>query len=261
MKREVVFEAELQRLLEEGGEDARGRGEAFTTLHLLRFLLPGAAVRAAVASAGPSPDVVMGAANRDLEVGVADVELEARALEMVLTRAARRVAASGGDRIAATDVIIALAEEPACAGGAVLAAHGVAPLPLKLYVSHRPPRQDARGVARGLIRRLWSRRPAASPAPGPADRVQIVMHDDPFTTKEFVVEILERHFAASRDEAEAVMEQIHGRGLGRLGELPHAEAVRRIDEITRSARERGFPLRLSIEAAHAELPRAELRRR
>jgi ATP-dependent Clp protease adaptor protein ClpS len=245
-----VLDAELESLLDDGADEARDRVEPFTTLHLLQCLLLSDRVRAAV----PAVDALMAATRGALD-GATD---DAQQIEAILARAAERVAGSGGDRIAATDVIIALAETPACAGGALLAAQGVTPLVLKLHVAHPPP-QRPRGV-RALVRWLFTPQAPAPPPITPDHPVRVVIHDDPFTTKAFVIEILERHFAAPRPEAEALTEQIHQRGIGRLSPMPYAEAARRIQEVTRLARQHGFPLRLTVERLRIGLPRAIVRR-
>jgi ATP-dependent Clp protease adaptor protein ClpS len=175
------------------------------------------------------------------------IAAERTAVEAVVQRAAQTTLGSGERQVTAPGLLIALAETPGCRGGALLGELGITPLALKLHVS-QPSRP-------GLLRRLWSRARVRHDG----DLVTVVLHNDRYTTKEFVVEVLQQHFTLSLEAAMALMRDVHERGQGHIHDLPSGLALRRIDEVTRLARERGYPLRLTIESA-AALPRAELLR-
>lgn len=78
---------------------------------------------------------------------------------------------------------------------------------------------------------------------------RVLMHNDDYTTMDFVVAVLERVFFKSPAEATAVMLQIHRRGVGVCGEYPEQIAESKVSAVHRMARERGFPLRCSVEPA------------
>ena len=78
---------------------------------------------------------------------------------------------------------------------------------------------------------------------------RVLMHNDDYTTMDFVVAVLERVFFKSASEATAVMLNIHRSGVGVCGEYPEQIAESKVSAVHRMARERGFPLRCSVEPA------------
>jgi len=76
---------------------------------------------------------------------------------------------------------------------------------------------------------------------------RVLMHNDDYTTMDFVVAVLERIFFKTPSEATAIMLQIHRRGVGVCGEYPEQIAESKASAVHRMARERGFPLRCSVE--------------
>lgn len=87
----------------------------------------------------------------------------------------------------------------------------------------------------------------------PDDRtgnVDIVFHDDDFTTMEFVVQVLHQCFAVPADEAASVMLRIHeGGGSAVVRTCPAVEARWRLEKARARALEAGMPLRISWRAA------------
>lgn len=75
----------------------------------------------------------------------------------------------------------------------------------------------------------------------------VLMHNDDYTTMDFVVTILEQVFFKSPAEATHTMLQIHRNGVGICGEYPHQIAESKVTKVHRIARERGLPLRCSVE--------------
>lgn len=76
---------------------------------------------------------------------------------------------------------------------------------------------------------------------------KVLMHNDDYTTMEFVVEVLRAVFHQSEPEAERIMLAIHFQGLGHCGTYPFAIAETKVQEVRSRARKAGFPLRCSIE--------------
>jgi ATP-dependent Clp protease adaptor protein ClpS len=76
---------------------------------------------------------------------------------------------------------------------------------------------------------------------------RVVMHNDDFTTKEFVVETLVVIFHKSVDEAIELMWHIHRGGTGTAGIFPREIAETKAAAATESARQHGFPLRLTLK--------------
>jgi len=76
---------------------------------------------------------------------------------------------------------------------------------------------------------------------------RVIMHNDDYTTMEFVVEMLQQVFRRSPTEANMIMLNIHYRGQGVAGTYPFDVAETKIDRVHERAREAGFPLRCSME--------------
>jgi ATP-dependent Clp protease adaptor protein ClpS len=77
----------------------------------------------------------------------------------------------------------------------------------------------------------------------------VVMHNDDYSTMEFVVEALVAVFHKSPTEANRIMLQIHFKGSGLCGTYPYEIAETRVSKVHDMARQRGFPLRCSLEPA------------
>lgn len=78
---------------------------------------------------------------------------------------------------------------------------------------------------------------------------KVIMHNDDYTTMEFVVNMLETVFHKSPVEANQIMLNIHYKGLGVCGFYPHDIAVTKVTKVHTLAREKGHPLRCSMEQA------------
>jgi ATP-dependent Clp protease adaptor protein ClpS len=89
-------------------------------------------------------------------------------------------------------------------------------------------------------RRVRTRRPR---------RHRVLLHNDDFTTMEFVVEVLVRHFHKPPAEAIHVMLQVHHKGNGVAGVYPREVAETKVAEVTAEARGAGYPLLLTTEEA------------
>lgn len=78
---------------------------------------------------------------------------------------------------------------------------------------------------------------------------RVILHNDDYTTMQFVIEILESIFHKSPAEAYRVMMQVHTQGAGVCGAYPHEVAETKVAEVHDRARDQGFPLRASLEEA------------
>jgi ATP-dependent Clp protease adaptor protein ClpS len=78
-------------------------------------------------------------------------------------------------------------------------------------------------------------------------RYQVLLHNDDFTTMEFVVEVLLRYFRKSATEANRIMLEVHHKGVGVAGVYTREMAETKIAQVTELAQERGFPLLLTME--------------
>ena len=78
---------------------------------------------------------------------------------------------------------------------------------------------------------------------------KVVLHNDDYTTMQFVIQVLEGIFHKSPAEAFRIMMHVHTRGQGVCGAYPYEVAETKVGMVHDTARERGFPLRASMEEA------------
>ncbi len=77
----------------------------------------------------------------------------------------------------------------------------------------------------------------------------VLMHNDDYTTMEFVVEALTVVFHKSPTEANRIMLHIHFKGSGVCGAYPYEIAETKVSKVHDMARKEDFPLRCSLEQA------------
>jgi ATP-dependent Clp protease adaptor protein ClpS len=75
----------------------------------------------------------------------------------------------------------------------------------------------------------------------------VVLHNDDYTTMDFVVHVLETVFLKQPAEAFRLMMQVHTLGRALCGMYPYEVAETKVETVHDLARENGFPLRASIE--------------
>ncbi|HEV3075495.1 MAG TPA: ATP-dependent Clp protease adaptor ClpS [Thermoanaerobaculia bacterium] len=95
--------------------------------------------------------------------------------------------------------------------------------------------------------------PEVTRRPRRAPRYQVVMHNDDYTTMEFVVAMLMKHFHKPPAEALHIMLQVHHKGAGIAGIYTRDVAETKVAEVIDEARQEGMPLLLTVEphGAHA----------
>ena len=76
---------------------------------------------------------------------------------------------------------------------------------------------------------------------------RVIMHNDHYTTMEFVIDTLMQVFGKEEPEAYRIMMQIHQQGSGICGVFSLDIALTKIAEVHRRAREKSFPLKCSHE--------------
>ena len=77
----------------------------------------------------------------------------------------------------------------------------------------------------------------------------VLMHNDDYTSMEFVVEALIAVFHKSPTEANRIMLHIHFKGSGICGTYPYEIAETKVNKVQEMAQKEGFPLRCSLEQA------------
>lgn len=76
---------------------------------------------------------------------------------------------------------------------------------------------------------------------------RVLLHNDDYTTMEFVVEILMVVFNKSIERATEIMLNVHYKGVGMCGVYTHDVAETKVETVSRLAQENGFPLKCTME--------------
>lgn len=78
-------------------------------------------------------------------------------------------------------------------------------------------------------------------------KYKVIMHNDNFTTMEFVVDVLVTIFHKNEMEAEQLMLMVHQKGHAVVGIYSMDMAKTRISKALQRARAEGFPFRMTME--------------
>jgi ATP-dependent Clp protease adaptor protein ClpS len=78
-------------------------------------------------------------------------------------------------------------------------------------------------------------------------RFKVLLHNDNYTTMEFVVYILVEIFHHSEIQAIKIMLQVHLEGVGIAGIYTHEIAETKVAQVVRMARQYEYPLMCTIE--------------
>jgi len=81
------------------------------------------------------------------------------------------------------------------------------------------------------------------------DMWKVVLYNDDYTPRDFVVEILVAVFHKSPIEATKIMLDVHNKGKGIVGLYPLDIGRTKVAQVTQLAKEREFPLRSVLERA------------
>ncbi|MDE5831712.1 MAG: ATP-dependent Clp protease adaptor ClpS [Desulfovibrio sp.] len=76
---------------------------------------------------------------------------------------------------------------------------------------------------------------------------KVLMHNDNYTTMDFVVDVLRRIFHMPVDRAAAVMMQVHTKGVATCGIYTREIAETRIARVRAAAQQAKFPLKCTME--------------
>lgn len=76
---------------------------------------------------------------------------------------------------------------------------------------------------------------------------KVLLHNDDYTTMEFVVHVLMRYFGKSENEANDVMLEVHHAGIGVAGVYTYEIAETKVLLVTEEAKRKQFPLKVTME--------------
>lgn len=78
-------------------------------------------------------------------------------------------------------------------------------------------------------------------------RYSVVLHNDDYTTMEFVVHVLMRFFHKGETEATQIMLHVHHKGYGIVGTFTRDVAETKADQVSQYAKQHGHPLKCTAE--------------
>jgi ATP-dependent Clp protease adaptor protein ClpS len=78
-------------------------------------------------------------------------------------------------------------------------------------------------------------------------RYKVLLHNDDYTTMEFVISILENIFQKSRQDATRIMLNVHNDGVGIAGIYTREICETKIAIVHQLAKKNQYPLRCSME--------------
>lgn len=78
---------------------------------------------------------------------------------------------------------------------------------------------------------------------------KVILHNDHYTTMDFVVEVLVTIFHKNNMEATELMLQVHRNGFGICGVYTYDIAQTKAGQVHALARQREFPLKCTVEEA------------
>ena len=76
---------------------------------------------------------------------------------------------------------------------------------------------------------------------------KVLIHNDDYTTMDFVVVILRKYFNKSKTEADQITLSIHHDGVGVCGIYTYEVAETKCQKVIFSSRQKGHPLKCTIE--------------
>jgi ATP-dependent Clp protease adapter protein ClpS len=244
-----MLSLELKAILDRSVDEARGRQNPTLTLEHVVYVMAYELDSARLLSAcGAKVDRLRAELADYLDrlptTGGDDLE-QAVEFQTALQRATSQALSSASQQMTTGSLLAALLLEKTTYAVAALARHRVTRLTVTTYLTQGRTRSvTTPALPRARLLGRWR------PAPrGSSDRYEIVLHNDDFTARAFVVDLLMTIFGRSRDEAEALTQEVHARGTGVAGVYPLREARWLVERATKAARSAEFPLRLSITPA------------
>lgn len=78
-------------------------------------------------------------------------------------------------------------------------------------------------------------------------RYKVILHNDDYTTMEFVIYVLEQIFGKTKEESYAIMLLVHNEGRGVCGIYTYEVAETKMKRVSLEAKKDGHPLLCTIE--------------
>ena len=270
---EFILSRRVRSSIYRGAIDARRRDERYAIAHLFHALLHDRDACDALTALGADIGALRAHLDDQRAQGYPGPWLEGeftQALHSVLFEFYQHALYSRSSSIDSAHLLVSIVTSATDDGSitSLLSESGISALGLKEYAAHGA-RQKSR-LSRWWQRMFGPRVPGLvgvgvdvdNPLvplgarmeiePIPDLEVHVVLHNDPYTSKRFVTDMLREHFGMDAHRATELTEHTHLIGWAYLGPLTHKVATMRICDVHEQARAEGFPLRLSI---HRKRPR------
>ena len=78
-------------------------------------------------------------------------------------------------------------------------------------------------------------------------KYKVYILNDDYTSMEFVIDILMNVFHKSYDQAEVIMLEVHKKERGLCGVYSHEIAETKVMQVSKKAKDNGFPLKATME--------------
>lgn len=76
---------------------------------------------------------------------------------------------------------------------------------------------------------------------------KVLLHNDDYTTMEFVVHVLVSIFRKTEEQAASIMLKVHHEGVGVCGIYTYEMAETKVAIVRQAAAEKGYPLKCTME--------------
>lgn len=83
----------------------------------------------------------------------------------------------------------------------------------------------------------------------PPKKYVVILHNDHYSTWEFVIDVLKKIFHKSEDEAIVITSHVHNNGFGVCGTYSYEIAEMKVMQVHTMARVNGYPLKSSMQEA------------
>ena len=78
-------------------------------------------------------------------------------------------------------------------------------------------------------------------------KYKVLLHNDDYTTMDFVIMILSKVFHKTKEQSEAIMMEVHKNGKGLCGVFTHEIAQTKVEQVKTLAKQNKFPLLATYE--------------
>jgi ATP-dependent Clp protease adapter protein ClpS len=179
------------------------------------------------------------------EKGDADTQPTTQ-FQRAIQRAIFDVQSSGRSLVTSADVLLALLNDKSMV--ALFEKRGATRLQVLAAAGELRSAADKYVASPKQASPRWVELPESQPPrdgspPRDASDLQVVLYNDDETPMQFVVDVLQKFFAMSKDDAVEVMLEVHREGVAMCGLYARNEAIALIEQVLAYSRRHGHPLR------------------